>query len=305
LENKAMDRYATPPRTPTSSADRLFGSSTSPVCCALRMPTVRGWPSTSQARETRRRAGDARDDHDAAGDGHAGDARVPGEHALAFRVVHDGRHGDDDVILLDERALAAVHVLGRLHRGLLRVQCSPVRLCLMLMLTMKRLLVPCKVDLIAARNLGAPIRAARAARARGTMPSESKEAESKDDVSLEAHFRKFITSNMMWKKALEKFVENNAAAFDQEEEHKHQHHDLFVEYQEMCDVSLGLFMRKHKCSEDELARELLDRRADDLIDLLVAKGDFSRFTEMMRSRKLKALTSNFDAFHHETAAEAK
>ena len=97
------------------------------------------------------------------------------------------------------------------------------------------------------------------------MPSESKEAESKDDVSLEAHFRKFITSNMMWKKALEKFVENNAAAFDQEEEHKHQHHDLFVEYQEMCDVSLGLFMRKHKCSEDELARELLDRRADDLI----------------------------------------
>jgi len=173
------------------------------------------------------------------------------------------------------------------------------------MLTMKRLLVPCKVDLIAARNLGAPIRAARAARARGTMPSESKEAESKDDVSLEAHFRKFITSNMMWKKALEKFVENNAAAFDQEEEHKHQHHDLFVEYQEMCDVSLGLFMRKHKCSEDELARELLDRRADDLIDLLVAKGDFSRFTEMMRSRKLKALTSNFDAFHHETAAEAK
>ena len=42
-----------------------------------------------------------------------------------------------------------------------------------------------------------------------------------------------------------------------------------------------------------------------LIDLLVAKGDFSRFTEMMRSRKLKALTANFDAFHHETAAEAK
>ena len=136
-------------------------------------------------------------------------------------------------------------------------------------------------------------------------PTESKEAEGKEDDSLEAQFRKFVTRNPMWKKALEQFVENHASAFSQDEEYKHQHHELWVEYQEMCDVSLGLFMRKHKCSEDELARELLDRRADDLIDLLVAKGDFSRFTEMMRSRKLKALTSNFDAFHHETAAEAK
>ena len=138
-------------------------------------------------------------------------------------------------------------------------------------------------------------------------PTESKEAEGKEDDSLEAQFRKFVTRNPMWKKALEQFVENHASAFSQDEEYKHQHHELWVEYQEMCDVSLGLFMRKYKCDEDSLAAALLaDRRANqDLIETLLAKGDFAAFSEMMRSRKMKALTSNFDAFHHETVAEAK
>lgn len=57
----------------------------------------------------------------------------------------------------------------------------------------------------------------------------------------------------MWKRALEQFVDKHTAAFDSEDEHKHQHWDIFVEYKDMVDYSLGLFLKKQKCDEDALA----------------------------------------------------
>jgi len=141
------------------------------------------------------------------------------------------------------------------------------------------------------------------------MP-ESKDdapAESKDEAPLKDRFRRFVTKNPMWVKALENFVANHTTTFDSEEEHKHAHYDIFVEYQEMVDVSLGLFLRKHKCSEAELADALTADPANrDLVDVLVSKGDFATFAAMMKSRKLKQLTTNLDALHSATtAAEAK
>ena len=107
-----------------------------------------------------------------------------------------------------------------------------------------------------------------------------------------AEFVRFCEKNPLIVRSLDNFITKNCSHFEGEEadEHKLEFTELFMEYQELVQRSIDLFLSKKNISEEALVKALSeDPHHDTFIDALLAKTDYETFASTMRSRRLKGL----------------
>ena len=107
----------------------------------------------------------------------------------------------------------------------------------------------------------------------------------------------YLWTKFTVKRAISGFIERNCSKFSGEaaEEQRLDQHDLFIEYQQLVQRSIDLFISKTKgCSEEEIIKALhtSDNEAcSDVVDQLLGMTSYEKFSELMRTRRAKAMAS--------------
>ena len=123
------------------------------------------------------------------------------------------------------------------------------------------------------------------------------------EEDLAAKFMRFVQKNPLFKRSISNFIEAHCAKFsgDAGDEQRLDQHEVFVEYCELAQRSIDLFISKTKgANEEALIKALHASDADpdptyaEVVDDLVAMTSYERFAETMRARRAKAMASALD-----------